>query len=77
MSPKWKKSRRRKVPDSLKQATIKFIKCPKIQNQIDPSDEGFAVPSGGPLGVMKRERETERGMGDHVEGPNCKRKRED
>jgi hypothetical protein len=50
VSPKWVKSRRRRVQDSLKQAKIKFLPGPveKIENH--PSDRGLSCSSGGPWG---------------------------
>ena len=77
MSPKWKKTRRRKTRDNLKQATLNFMKYPENKKQISPSDEGLVVPSGGSLGIIKCERGTKRGMGDQVEGPDCKKRRDD
>ena len=74
MSPKWKKSRKCKAKDTLKQATIIFRSTSQVRN--NTSDEGDYVPSGGPLCRNENERGCKRGRGDQMEGPVGKKRRE-
>ena len=73
VSPKWVKSRRRRVHDSLKQTKIPFQPAPlaKIQNYL--SDGGLSCPSGGPWGYQERERGCKRGLEDQMGGPAGKK----
>ena len=73
VSPKWVKSRRRRVRDNLKQAKIQFQPAPvaKIQNYL--SDGGLSCPSGGPWGYQERERGCKRGLEDQMGGPAGKK----
>ena len=77
ISPKWVKSRRRKVQDGLKQAKLQFQPGPAVvKNQNYPSDRGLSCPSGGPWGYQKSERGFKRGLGDQIGGPVRKKKKD-
>ena len=73
VSPKWVKSRRRRVHDSLKQAKIQFQPATvvKIQNYL--SDGGLSCPSGGPWGYQESERGCKMGLEDQMGGPAGKK----
>ena len=72
--PKFVKSRRRKKSDGLVQAKLTFIAAKK--HEIIPSFGDSVCPSGGPQGEIKSERGFKRGLGDQVEGPPNKKRRD-
>ena len=73
MSPKWKKARRKKVLDNLKQATLDSLIS---KSKIYSSDGVLPFSSGGPWLLKKSERGTKRVVGKQMEGPAGKRRRD-